>query len=217
MSEPSGFTDPDEPADTAPGSRPGESREPHGAAGSDSDDDAVWAELVAAYHSEPTDPVGRWPAAEDIEPARDTEPAADEDVTDELDVLDDLDSTGEVALLDDRDADEKDDEADEDEAGPSQEAGATKRGQDPSGADDPDDHFIPPPAEPLRWPEPRAMLGWLGIVAGPVLLVIYLVSQWRPPVWLIIASVLGFGAGMVVLVSQPRSTPGDGEDGGAVV
>jgi hypothetical protein len=85
--------------------------------------------------------------------------------------------------------------------------------------DDPEDHFVPPPPPPLPRLEPRTKLAWLGVLGGPIYL---LVHAWFGISAFYGASVLVLGAfigGAVSLIHGMKDDHRDqiDPDDGAVV
>jgi hypothetical protein len=90
--------------------------------------------------------------------------------------------------------------------------------RDPEEILDRSDDFVPPdPPLPPRG-DAFTMLAWAGVVLGPIFL-LFAVVFWRDeaPQTLMLASVLAFIGGFVVLVARMPRTRDDDDDDGAVV
>jgi hypothetical protein len=184
--------------------RPDPGAQPEPAEETALDEEAAWAELVAAYNDDPEPGKGTWPAAEDVP---EVEPGAEADV-------------------DDAEADDKD-------AGPSASAGAGTgasrsivihpviRGpRDYEVADEEEGHFEPPEPPPLPEADVTTKFAWLAVLGGPALIFAFILLQQELPWWAATVGVGGFLGGFATLVTRMR--PGDGDDdnlpgGGAVV
>lgn len=81
------------------------------------------------------------------------------------------------------------------------------------------DRFVPDPPPPLPRLAPHRQAAWLGVLGGPVLLLLAALFQIVPPDWVAFLSVLAFIGGFVTLVATMSSRDdGDGGSGnGAVV
>ncbi|MBL1066743.1 hypothetical protein [Streptomyces sp. 7-21] len=157
------------------------------------DEEAAWAEIVAAYGEEPEDPPGMEPAG--------TSPAPE-------------DQPGFAAGPGDRTSAGL--------AGPGRAAdGSGARGpRDWEAAeDDEDDHFVPPEPPPLPSTDLTTKLAWIAVLGGPLLLFGTVLLQREMTWWIATLGIGGFLGGFATLVSRMR----DGDDewpdpgGGAVV
>ncbi|MEU0006361.1 hypothetical protein ABZ079_19355 [Streptomyces sp. NPDC006314] len=166
------------------------------------DEDAVWRAIIAGYGEEPPDPPGSRP----------------------------FKSVEDLALI------EKDAESDRDdsaEAQPVRPLGssvsfapgvgprdhtAPEPSDDDFGEDD-EGHFVPPEPPPLPAADTTAKFAWLGVVGGPVLLLLAVLLGWDMTWWLTTLGIGGFLGGFATLVMRMRTD--DDEDGdpgrGAVV
>lgn len=77
-------------------------------------------------------------------------------------------------------------------------------------------HFVPPPPPDLPEGTPLTRLGWVGLLGGPVILVILALTGWSAP------RVVAIGAGLITLTGfltlvwhLPDSRPDSGWDDGA--
>ena len=178
-----------------------------GAAGAERlpmDEEAAWAAIVAGYGEEPPDPPG----------ARPFRPIEN------------------LALPDPPDADDERSGREQPEA--DRPAPATPLGSSvsfapgigPAGAgprdytlpepsdddfgEDDEGHFVPPEPPPLPEADATAKFAWLGVVGGPVLLLVAVLLGWDMTWWLTTLCVGGFLGGVATLVA--RMNPGDDED-----
>ncbi|MEU6475648.1 hypothetical protein ABZ858_01930 [Streptomyces sp. NPDC047017] len=80
--------------------------------------------------------------------------------------------------------------------------------------DDPDEgdegHFVPPEPPPLPEADVTAKFAWLGVLGGPVLLLLAVLLGWQMTWWLTTLGIGGFLGGFATLVV--RMNPGDDED-----
>lgn len=173
------------------------------------DDDAAFAEIVAAYNERPTAEPGAepWPEAENVS----TESAAAGDGTRER-----ADGTG----------------SDEVRSGRPPGSfivyapGVGPRDWSPADPDDEaeDDsdegHFVPPEPPPLPASDVTSRFAWLAVVGGPLLLLAAVVFRMEMTWWLTTLGVGGFLGGFATLVLRMKDSDEDGNDDpgrGAVV
>ncbi|CAL9292022.1 MULTISPECIES: hypothetical protein [unclassified Streptomyces] len=173
------------------------------------DEDAAWAAIVAGYGDEPPDPPGAKP----------------------------FKSVEDLALLE---AETNDDRPEGDRSGadrpegdrpaPDQPASARPLGssvafapgvagprdhslaepsEDDLGEDD-EGHFVPPEPPPLPEGDTTAKFAWLGVLGGPVLILLAVVLGWDMTWWLTTLGIGGFLGGFATLVMRMR--PGDEDD-----
>ncbi|MGW0819575.1 hypothetical protein ACWD00_41460 [Streptomyces viridiviolaceus] len=166
------------------------------------DEEAAWAAIVAGYGEEPPDPPGAKP----------------------------FKSVEDLALLEAETNDERPD-ADRPDAGSGETGPASARPlgssvafapgvgprdhtpPEPSDDDfDEDDegHFVPPEPPPLPEGDTTAKFAWLGVLGGPVLLLLAILLGWDMTWWLTALSIGGFIGGFATLVMRMR--PGDEDD-----
>ena len=170
-------------------------------------DDLTWAQIVATFDQPVAPGTAAWPAQEDIdtEPTRDDGPAAASPPTTDVssgapeggfDVGRNTDSGRRDRRRSDR-------------------FPAGDRPKDPDAAE----HFVPAAPPPLPKLEPHKQLAWLGLVGGPLLLVIAALFTVTLPTWLSLLAVAGFVGGFVTLIAtMDDSTDEDRDsDDGAVV
>ncbi|WP_338900501.1 hypothetical protein WBG99_26765 [Streptomyces sp. TG1A-60] len=88
-------------------------------------------------------------------------------------------------------------------------------GEDPDrgdkDADDEDDegHFVPPEPPPLPEADTTAKFAWLGVVGGPILLLLAVLLGWEMTWWLATLGIGGFLGGFATLVMRMND---DGEE-----
>ncbi|WP_030348443.1 hypothetical protein [Streptomyces sp. NRRL S-1022] len=181
------------------------------------DEDAAWRAIVAGYGEEPPDPPGTRPfkPVEDLallerqlakepvtEPAKEPVPEPDGDAGGDAE-----DSAGRPAArplggsvsfapgVGPRDyavAEPSDDDFTEDDEG----------------------HFVPPEPPPLPTADTTARFAWLGVVGGPVLLLLAVLLGWEMTWWLATAGIGGFLGGFVTLVARMRTDDEEDDDPG---
>ncbi|MET9913909.1 hypothetical protein ABZZ74_45480 [Streptomyces sp. NPDC006476] len=174
------------------------------------DEDAAWAAIVAGYGEEPKDPPGTKP----------------------------FKSVEDLALLEPETNDEKpaDDKADQGEKGDKEEKQSRPAGplgssisfapgvgprdysaREPSEDDfDEDDegHFVPPEPPPLPDADVTAKFAWLGVIGGPVLILLAVLFGWDMTWWLTTLGIGGFLGGFATLVMRMRTDDDEPEDPG---
>ncbi|MDQ1039192.1 hypothetical protein QFZ75_005608 [Streptomyces sp. V3I8] len=213
---------------------------PGGEQGPSFDETAAWEAIVAGYGEEPPDPPGAKPfkSVEDLallEPETngsggagdsDTKSAAKpegakgpKDGTDTADP----DTPGTTAGTADEPA------ADRPlgssvafapgVAGPRDYAAPDPDEADPDGADEDDEgHFVPPEPPPLPAADTTAKFAWLGVIGGPVLLLLAVLLGWDMTWYLATLGIGGFLGGFATLVGRMRDDEDEGDPGrGAVV
>ncbi len=78
-----------------------------------------------------------------------------------------------------------------------------------------EDRFIPEPPPPLPRPRDRFdVAAWLGIIGGPLAMVLSFVLGWGS--WLAAVGFIAFTAGFIALVARSGSPRDDGDDGAVV-
>lgn len=80
-------------------------------------------------------------------------------------------------------------------------------------------HFVPPPLPPLPRPTPLRLTAWIGVLVGPVLLMVTAALGWSLPRLLLGTIIVGFVGGVVYLIATMEDRPEDPYDpgNGAVV
>ncbi|MGX1473977.1 UNVERIFIED_CONTAM: hypothetical protein RKD50_002785 [Streptomyces canus] len=176
------------------------------------DEEAAWAAIVAGYGEEPKDPPGTKPfkSVEDLA-LLETE-TNDEPTTTETQPKKDEPK---------KDAPKKD----ENPAKPLGGSVAFAPGvgprdysaPEPSEEDfeeDDEGHFVPPEPPPLPAADTTSRFAWLGVLGGPVLLLVAVLLGWEMTWWLATAGIGGFLGGFVTLVTRMRADDEDDEDPG---
>ena len=161
------------------------------------DEDAAWAAIVAGYGEEPPDPPGAKPfkSVEDLallEPeVNDEKPSADRPASDRPLGSSVAFAPG-VGPRDHTPAEPSDDDFDADDEG----------------------HFVPPEPPPLPEGDTTSRFAWLGVLGGPVLLLLAVVLGWDMTWWLATLSIGGFLGGFATLVVRMRTGDEDDDDPG---
>ncbi|OIJ97117.1 hypothetical protein [Streptomyces colonosanans] len=161
------------------------------------DEEAVWAAIVAGYGEEPADPPGAKP----------------------------FKSVEDLALLETEPNDTKDDEAKGEPAKPLGSSVSFAPGvgprdytpAEPSDGDfDEDDegHFVPPEPPPLPAADTTAKFAWLGVIGGPILLMVAVLLGWEMTWWLTTLGIGGFLGGFAALVMRMKPSDEDDDDPG---
>ncbi|MEV5545084.1 hypothetical protein AB0L35_02945 [Streptomyces sp. NPDC052309] len=167
------------------------------------DEEAAWAAIVAGYGEEPPDPPGAKPfkSVEDLAllEAETNEDGPGEDRPEGRGPGDapaparPLGSSvafapGVGGPRDYAPSEPSDDDFDEDDEG----------------------HFVPPEPPPLPEGDTTARFAWLGVLGGPVLLLLAILLGWDMTWWLTTLCIGGFLGGFATLVMRMR--PGDEDD-----
>ncbi|MEU1848915.1 hypothetical protein ABZ499_06385 [Streptomyces sp. NPDC019990] len=182
------------------------------------DEEAAWAAIVAGYGEEPPDPPGAKPfkSVEDL--------ALLESETND-DRVDTTGAAGEAA---------KPEEAAraEEAEGPAGKPAVPLGGsvsfapgvgpRDYSVAEPAEDdfdesdegHFVPPEPPPLPAADVTAKFAWLGVLGGPVLLLLAVVLGWEMTWWLATLGIGGFIGGFATLVLRMRTDDEEDDDPG---
>ncbi len=197
----------------------------------DDNDDLTWAQLVAGFDLPLKTGSRPWPEIENLAPGDDTGPGAatssgggQDDV-----VMPFTDRTaGAGGLTRSRPVDDPRTQApdpSDDQGAPHSDpfddidflASTSTTAARPD--DDDEDRFVPDPPPPLPTIAPHRLAAWIGVVAGPLLLLVVAVFGFSPPGWLSFLGVIGFIGGFITLVAtMGDDTDGDwGPDNGAVV
>ncbi|WP_416967129.1 hypothetical protein [Streptomyces sp. 4F14] len=173
------------------------------------DEEAAWAAIVAGYGDEPKDPPGAKPfkSVEDLAlleaQTNDDAPAAEAEEKPAAEPPADKPLGGSVTFApgvgprDYSPAEPSDDDLGEDDEG----------------------HFVPPEPPPLPEADATAKFAWLGVVGGPILLLLAVLLGWDMTWWLATVGIGGFLGGFATLVMRMRTDEeGDDDPGrGAVV
>ncbi|MEU7423997.1 MULTISPECIES: hypothetical protein [unclassified Streptomyces] len=161
------------------------------------DEEAAWQAIVAGYGAEPPDPPGSRPfrSVEDLAlPEPDTDTGAER--TAEPRPVRPLGSSVSfapgVGPRDHTPAEPSEDDFDEDDDG----------------------HFVPPEPPPLPAADATAKFAWLGVVGGPLLLLLAVLFGWDMTWWLTTLAIGGFLGGFATLVTRMRTDDEEGDDPG---
>lgn len=175
------------------------------------DEDAAWAAIVAGYGEEPADPPGAKPfkSVEDL--------ALLESETN---------SEGPEETKEPKDSKGSKDSKDSGGDKPAKPLGASvsfapgvgpRDYTAPEPAEEDFDegdegHFVPPEPPPLPAADTTAKFAWLGVLGGPVLLLLAVLLGWEMTWWLATVGIGGFLGGFATLVMRMRTDDEDDED-----
>jgi hypothetical protein len=191
------------------------------------DEQAAWAAIVAGYGEEPPDPPGAKPF-KSVEDLALLEPETNDDDPREDNGQEKAEDSGK----DGGKYKAAEDKGQEDKAAPSRPLGGSVSfapgvgprdytAPEPSDNDfDEDDegHFVPPEPPPLPTADPTSKFAWLGVLGGPVLLLLAVLLGWDMTWWLATLGIGGFLGGFATLVMRMRTDDEDDDPGrGAVV
>ncbi|MCX5382926.1 hypothetical protein [Streptomyces sp. NBC_00083] len=188
------------------------------------DEEAAWAAIVAGYGEEPADPPGTRPfrSVEDL-----ALPEGEPDGTDEGGGAGGEDredgKPGPAAAPPEPPAKGLDKPALGSSVvfapgvrGPRDHRPAEPLDHDEDGSDE--GHFVPPEPPPLPEADVTAKFAWLGVVGGPLLLILAAVFGWDMTWWLTTLGVGGFLGGIATLFARMQPDEDDDDPGrGAVV
>lgn len=177
----------------------------------EANDDLAWAQIVAGYDV-PGDSSGvaPWPVFEDIDPKSEGDARSTYD--------DGNDATGREIGFGGRHGDPRswpDGFGDLDLEDVSWRRHDRARPE----VDESQERYIPPPPPPLPRLRPVDQLAWLGVLGGPIVLLLAAVFTLPIPTWVELAAALGFVAGFVTLVvglDNRSHDELDGDDGAQV-
>ncbi|GAA3995546.1 hypothetical protein OG252_36640 [Streptomyces sp. NBC_01352] len=176
------------------------------------DEEAAWAAIVAGYGEEPSDPPGSKPfkSVEDL--------ALLESETNETNDGGPKDAKGPTEAKEDK---------------PAKPLGGSvafapgvggprdysmpepaEEGSKEDSEEDDEGHFVPPEPPPLPAADATAKFAWLGLLGGPVLLLLAVLLGWDMTWWLATLGIGGFLGGFATLVMRMRSDDEDDDDPG---
>ncbi|MFH8785508.1 hypothetical protein [Streptomyces roseoverticillatus] len=173
------------------------------------DEDAAWAELVAAYGEQPDPEKGRWPATGgDNAPAGAGAGAGEGEAEKDASAAPPPPSREEppgsfivyapgVGPRDWSTPEPPDDAVEEDEG---------------DGADE--GHFVPPEPPPLPTGDVTARFAWIAVLGGPLLLLIMVLLQQPLTWWLTTIGIGGFLGGFATLVLRMKDSDEEDDDPG---
>ncbi|MFI2199547.1 hypothetical protein ACH47Z_01935 [Streptomyces sp. NPDC020192] len=166
------------------------------------DEDAAWRAIVAGYGAEPPDPPGAKPfkPVEDLAlPAMDAEKNGEGEQDGSAGAPPVQPALGSsvtfapgIGPRDYTAPEPSEDDFDEDDEG----------------------HFVPPEPPPLPTADTTAKFAWLGVVGGPILLLLAVLLGWDMTWWLTTLGVGGFLGGFAALVMRMRTDDDEGDDPG---
>ncbi|MET7731695.1 hypothetical protein ABZT02_10025 [Streptomyces sp. NPDC005402] len=169
------------------------------------DEEAAWAAIVAGYGEEPADPPGTKPfkSVEDLallETETNDEPTVTAEKTEpkQKDEKPAKPLGGSVSFAPG--------------VGP-RDYSAPEPSEDDFEEDD-EGHFVPPEPPPLPAADTTAKFAWLGVLGGPMLLLVAVLLGWEMTWWLATVGIGGFLGGFVTLVTRMRADDEDDEGPG---
>ncbi|GAA3495780.1 hypothetical protein GCM10019016_028810 [Streptomyces prasinosporus] len=178
-----------------------EGREPEGK-GAPVDEDAAWAAIVAGYGEEPPDPPGAKPFKS----------------VEDLALLESGVNDGEVEAEAPRKAEDEPVKPLGGSVSFAPGVGPRDYGVREPAEDDFDEsdegHFVPPEPPPLPEADVTAKFAWLGVLGGPLLLLLAVLLGWEMTWWLTTLSIGGFLGGFATLVMRMRTDDEDDDDPG---
>lgn len=156
-------------------------------------DDLTWAQIVATFDQPVPPGAATWPPQEDIDWSAQVP-----------------DATARTAGAPASGPHRWDDDA---------ESGDRYGREGPGDSFDGRDHFVPAAPPPLPRLEPHQQVAWLGLLGGPLLLLIAALFTVVLPTWLSLLAVAGFVGGFITLVAtmDDRTDQDRDSDDGAVV
>jgi hypothetical protein len=173
------------------------------------DIDAAFAAIVADFASPLPAGAGPWPAAEDVEDDEDDEPGAgDEPPAGEPDAVGSDAGRFRPVRRGPRHR-----LPDGSEGPGDYELGSAYDGDD----EDQQDRFVPPDPPPITSTDLPSRLAWVGVIGGPVFLLVAALVWRTLPTLVVIGALAVFIGGFVTLVARLPRDRGDGSDDGAVV
>ncbi|MDL5201089.1 hypothetical protein [Streptomyces sp. ALI-76-A] len=198
------------------------------------DEDAAWAAIVAGYGEEPPDPPGAKPfkSVEDLALLEtETNDSGPREAGDTLEATEPR-TTKETKAPEETKAAEREVPVEEKPAKPLGGSVAFAPGVGPrdyslpepadeeaeAPEDDDEGHFVPPEPPPLPTGDTTAKFAWLGVLGGPVLILLAVLLGWEMTWWLTTLGIGGFLGGFATLVMRMRPDDEDDDPGrGAVV
>jgi hypothetical protein len=184
------------------------------------DEEAAWAAIVAGYGEEPPDPPGAKPfkSIEDLAlPATGpNEAGIDGDRGDTA-----VKSGDAVKAAEPQKAENPGDEPVKSLGGSISFAPgvgprdyATPEPAEDDFDEDDEGHFVPPEPPPLPTADPTSKFAWLGVLGGPVLLLLAVLLGWDMTWWLTTLGIGGFLGGFATLVMRMRTDDEEDDDPG---
>jgi hypothetical protein len=185
--------DRDGPGDAAPGER-----EDH----PELDIDAAFAAIVAGFADPLPTGVGPWPAAEDVEAEGSSDSGSEATGFPDPARLRPTAHGPKHRLPDGS-------------LGPGDRASA--EGPGPAPGEDDEERFVPPEPPPITSTDLASRLAWLGVLGGPLLLLLAALTWSRLPMLVVLVALSAFVGGFITLVARLPRDRDDGPDDGAVV
>jgi hypothetical protein len=165
------------------------------------DIDAAFAAIVADFGAPAPEGSGPWPEAEDVRP--DEPPAAQVPFDDSSDAAFRQGRRGPRHRMPDGSGIPGAYDIDPE--------------PDPDDVEDPHDRFVPPEPPPITSTDLPSRLAWLGVIGGPLFLLVAALVSRTLPTLVVIGALGAFIGGFVTLVARLPRDRGDGSDDGAVV
>ena len=167
------------------------------------DESAAWEAIVAGYGDEPPDPPGAKPFKS----------------VEDLALLEPETNDGEAGTTTTRKAEEKPAKPLGGSVSFAPGVGGPRDYSVPEPSDDDLDetdegHFVPPEPPPLPDVDVTSRFAWLGVLGGPLLLLLAVLLGWEMSWWLTTLCIGGFLGGFVTLVTRMRTDDEDGDDPG---
>jgi hypothetical protein len=175
----------------------------------DDNEDLRWAQLVAGFDRPLETTVTPWPANEDV--SAHEPPAVDERDLASRTFEDGPPPVASLPWGSSTDPGGSDDDAFL--------QSSTARSDIDDDDDDDGSRFIPEPPPPLPQLPPYKMIAWVGLLGGPLLLVLSAIFSYQLPSWASGLAVVGFVGGFITLVATMGDDNDDpwSPDNGAVV
>ena len=178
-------------------------------------DDLTWAQIVAGFDQPLERGLHPWPDTEDLERPAPPDDHAGHRHRNDATPAPETGESGETGNTTDH-------------GGPDEVVPALRRPSSfgPEPVDDepvepaePAERFVPPTPPPLPRLEPWQQVAWVGLIGGPLLLLVAVLFSLTLPRWLTLIAVVGFMGGFITLVATMKgpSDPDDDPDHGAVV
>ncbi|MEV4438595.1 hypothetical protein AB0K09_06150 [Streptomyces sp. NPDC049577] len=158
------------------------------------DEDAAWAQLVAAYGEQPDPDKGHWPATGSEEPPAKPEPEPGPKQEPEPDAK----PGGFIVYA----------------PGVGPRDWSTPAPPEGTDADDDEGHFVPPEPPPLPTGDVTSRFAWIAVLGGPLLLLIMVLLRQELTWWVTTLGVGGFLGGFATLVLRMRDDDEDDDDPG---
>lgn len=171
------------------------------------DEDAAWAAIVAGYGDEPKDPPGSKPfkSVEDLalleSETNDSGDAGPKEAKEPKGAKEEKPAKplgGSVAFA----------------PGVGPRDYSTPEPAEEDFDEDDEGHFVPPEPPPLPAADATAKFAWLGLLGGPVLLLLAVLLGWDMTWWLATLGIGGFLGGFATLVMRMRSDDDEDDDPG---